>query len=77
MKQKIAIIGSGNVGRALKRGLEKTGYEVRNSQRETVGETAEWGEVVMLAVPFTALDDVVRELGNTVNGKQRWMSRTR
>ncbi len=69
MKPKIAIIGSGNVGSALRRGLEKAGYEVRNSQKETAKETAEWGEVVMLAVPFTALDDVVRELGNVVNGK--------
>ena len=43
MKQKIAIIGSGNVGSALKRGLEKVGYEVRNSQRGTARETAEWG----------------------------------
>lgn len=69
MKQKIAIIGSGNVGGALKRGLDKAGYEVRNSQRETARETAEWGELVILAVPFTVLDDVVRELGDSINGK--------
>ena len=69
MKQKIAIIGSGNVGGALKRGLEKAGYEVHNSQRETARETAEWGELVILAVPFTVLDDVVRELGDSINGK--------
>jgi hypothetical protein len=69
MKQKIAIIGNGNVGSALKRGLEKAGYEVRNSQRETTSETAEWGDVVILAVPFMALNDVVRELGSAVNGK--------
>jgi 8-hydroxy-5-deazaflavin:NADPH oxidoreductase len=69
MKQKIAIIGSGNVGSALKRGLEKAGYEVRNSQRGTARETAKWGELLILAVPFTALDDVVPELGDSVNRK--------
>jgi len=50
MKQKIAIIGSGNVGSALKRGLKKAGYEVPSSQKGTVRETASWGEVVIPAV---------------------------
>ena len=40
MKQKIAIIGSGNVGGALKRGLAKAGHEVRNSQRGTARKRA-------------------------------------
>jgi predicted dinucleotide-binding enzyme len=69
MKQKIAIIGKGNVGSALGRGLERAGYEVRNSGKGTVTETATWGEVVILAVPFTAIDAVLHELGNSVDGK--------
>ena len=69
MKQKIAIIGKGNVGSALKRGLDRTGYEVRNSGKETVKETAAWGETVILAVPFAAIDDVVHELGNAIDKK--------
>jgi predicted dinucleotide-binding enzyme len=69
MKQKIAIIGKGNVGSALKRGLERAGYEVRNSEKGTVKETATWGEVVIIAVPFTAIDAVLHELGNSIDGK--------
>jgi len=69
MKQKIAIIGKGNVGSALKRGLERAGYEVRNSGKGTVKETATWGEVVIIAVPFTAIDAVLHELGNSIDGK--------
>jgi hypothetical protein len=69
MKPKIAIIGKGNVGSALKRGLERAGYEVRNSGKGTVKETATWGEVVIMAVPFTAIDDVLHELGNAIDEK--------
>ncbi len=67
--QKIAIIGSGNVGSALNRGLTRAGYEVRNSHKETVKETASWGEIVIIAVPYIAVDAVVHELGDSVNGK--------
>jgi predicted dinucleotide-binding enzyme len=34
-----------------------------------VAETARWAEVIILAVPFPALDDVIREMGEGVNGK--------
>ena len=69
MVQKIAIIGSGNVGGALHRGLARAGYEVRNSRKETVKETANWGEVVMIAVPYTAIDAVLHELAGAIDGK--------
>jgi predicted dinucleotide-binding enzyme len=62
MKPKIAIIGKGNVGSALKRGLDRAGYDVRNSGKEAVKETAAWGEIIILAVPFVAIDDVVHQL---------------
>ena len=59
---KIAIIGSGNVGSALERGLSRAGHEVRKSRRGDAQEKAAWGEVVILAVPFSAIDDVVTQL---------------
>ena len=66
---KIGIIGDGNVGSAIRRGAEKAGHEVRATGRENVRETAEWGEVVVLAVPFGAVDDAVNTMGDAVNGK--------
>ncbi len=71
MKQKVAIIGDGNVGSALRRGLERAGHEVKavGKDPQKVRELAGWGEVVILAVPFVAMDEVVRELGDAANGK--------
>lgn len=71
MKPKIAIIGKGNVGSALQRGLERAKYEVRSVGKEPsrVGETAAWGEVIILAVPYPAVDDAIREMGDAINGK--------
>ena len=56
MKSKVGIVGDGNVGSALRRGLERAGYEVRavGNHPEQVKETGEWADVVILAVP-TAL----------------------
>ena len=71
MKPRIGIIGNGNVGSALARGLERGGYAVRavGGEPGKVKETGEWAEVVILAVPYGAVDDVVRELGASVQGK--------
>jgi 8-hydroxy-5-deazaflavin:NADPH oxidoreductase len=71
MKVKIAVIGKGNVGSALKGGLERAGHEVRTAGKDpsAVRETAAWGEVIMLAVPFPAIDETIRELGDAVRGK--------
>lgn len=71
MKTKIAIIGDGNVGSALNRGLERAGYEVKSVGNEPsrVREIANWGEHIILAMPFAAVDDVLRNLGDAVNGK--------
>src|SRR5690242_14484177 len=66
---KIAIIGKGNVGSALERGLTRAGYEVRATGKEQVQETAAWGDVVILAVPFAAIDDAVRTMGDATRGK--------
>lgn len=71
MKPKIAIIGDGHVGSALARGLGRTGYEVRSTGKEPdkVQEAATWADVVVIAVPFAAIDETVRELDDAANGK--------
>lgn len=66
---KIAIIGSGNVGSALRRGLERAGHEVRTSSKDDVRETAASGEVVITAVPFGALESLPGQLGGAADGK--------
>ena len=66
---KIAIIGNGNVGSALERGLKRAGHDVRSTGREHVRETAQWGEVIVLAVPFGAVGDAVKTMGDAVAGK--------
>lgn len=71
MKPKIGIVGKGQVGSALRKGLERAGYPVKSAghyMRE-VKDITVWGEVVILAVPFAAIDDTVKELGDTANGK--------
>ncbi len=70
MKKKIAIIGKGNVGSALKRGLERKGYEVRMTGRgDGVLDAGKWGEILIFAMPHSAVDDALRTLGDTVKGK--------
>jgi len=70
-KKKIAIIGAGNVGSALERGLTQAGHDVRKigNDAAAVREGAAWADDVILAVPFAALDDVARNVGDRVDGK--------
>jgi predicted dinucleotide-binding enzyme len=71
MSTKIAIIGKGNVGSALQRGLSRTERQIRavGHDASEVRAAAEWADVVILAVPFAAVDEVVAELGDAVEGK--------
>ena len=71
MATKIAIIGKGNVGSALQRGLARAGHDVRVVGKDpgAAHQAAAWAEVVFLAVPFGALDATLRELGDAVRGK--------
>jgi 8-hydroxy-5-deazaflavin:NADPH oxidoreductase len=70
MKQKIGIIGKGNVGKALQAGAQRAGYETRMiGKGGGVKDTAAWADVVILAVPFGALDAVAAEIGTAANGK--------
>ena len=67
----ISIIGDGNVGSALARGLERAGHRVATTGHDPESEKllAESGEVIILAVPFDAIDDVVSTIGNRADGK--------
>lgn len=68
---KIAIIGKGNVGSAIAAGLSGK-HEVKfghRDPRESVAEAAKWGEVVVVAIPYGAIADTVKELGSTADGK--------
>jgi predicted dinucleotide-binding enzyme len=71
MKTKVAIIGKGNVGGALARGLEKAGVEVKTIGKEpaAVSALATWGDIIILAVPFPAVNETVQELGDGLRGK--------
>src|SRR3954463_12408514 len=70
-KTKIGIIGNGNVGSALARGLERADYEVRAVGRDQaeIHDVSAWAELVVLAVPFSAIDDVIAHAAGGLAGK--------
>ena len=69
MGTKVGIIGSGNVGSAIHKGLSKAGIESRVSNEQNVGEVSDGADIIVLAVPYSAIDDVIKKLGTTANGK--------
>jgi hypothetical protein len=68
---KIAILGKGNVGSALARGLARSYSHVKSigNDKPAQLQAATQAEVVILAVPFPALDDVIKNLGAALDGK--------
>jgi predicted dinucleotide-binding enzyme len=60
-KKRVGILGDGNVGSALARGLQRAGHDVRavGNDKGAIRDVAGWAEVVILAVPFAAVDDAV------------------
>ena len=68
---KIAIIGKGNVGSALFNGL-RSKHEVKFGHRdpaEPVANAAEWGEVIILAVPHSSANDAIEAIKPYAEGK--------
>ncbi len=68
---KIGIIGKGNVGTALAKGLSGK-HEVKFGHRdpkEPVVDAARWGEVIVFAVPHGAVADVAEAVGSAADGK--------
>lgn len=69
---KVAIIGKGNVGTAIGKGLSRKGHEIKFGHRdpkEPVGEAAKWGEVIILAVPYGETKNAAKEIGSAADGK--------
>ncbi|HZD43754.1 MAG TPA: NADPH-dependent F420 reductase [Methanomicrobiales archaeon] len=69
---KIAIIGKGHVGTALGSGLTRAGHEIRYGHRdpgEPVHDAAEWGDVIVLAIPYPAIPDAALTIGSAADGK--------
>ncbi len=71
MEPKVGIIGHGHVGSALERGLERAGYEVRavGHDANAVRGCGEWADVIILAVPFRAVEETLEELGPSLDEK--------
>src|SRR5438034_800997 len=68
---KVAMIGDGNVGTALSKGLTRAGYEVQSVGKvpEKVREIARWGDIIVLAVPFNERANALKEMGDALAGK--------
>lgn len=83
---KVAIIGAGNVGKALGTSIAKGGHEVvfasrgdsaRTAAKEIgpkasaagVVDAASDSEIVILAIPYTAAEEVASEIAKAVAGK--------
>ena len=69
---KIGIIGKGNVGTALAKGLGQARHEIRFGHRdpnEPVVEAAKWGEVIILAVPYSSISDAAKNIGSAADSK--------
>lgn len=68
---RIGIIGNGNVGSALKEGIQNTDHEVRTTGHEPdkVREVAQWAETLVLAVPYDQRENALQEMADGLRGK--------
>lgn len=76
---KIAIIGTGRVANALALGFSKGKHDIRMGSRDPakakpnsgvqvidLKEAAKWGDLVVMAVPHTAVEEVISAIGPDV-----------
>jgi 8-hydroxy-5-deazaflavin:NADPH oxidoreductase len=61
---RIGVIGGGRVGSALAATWRERGHDVTVSTRETVAETAAAGDVVVIALPASAVADALSRAGS-------------
>ncbi len=69
---KIGIIGKGYVGTAIGSALSSKGHSVKYGHRdpkEPVSEAAEWGEIIVLAVPHEGVEDAAKNIDAAADGK--------
>ncbi|MFT3694844.1 MAG: NAD(P)-binding domain-containing protein [Kofleriaceae bacterium] len=66
---KVAVLGSGVVGKTLVEGFSKHGFEATQCSRESFADKAKWGDIVVLALKGTVAVDVVKSLGAALDGK--------
>lgn len=64
----ISIIGAGKMGQAIATIVGKGGSSVEMLDRSDADKPA-GGSIVILAVPYTAIDDVLRQRGDQLAGK--------
>ena len=72
MSLKITLVGKGNVGKALSEGLQRAGHTIRFASRDPdqpVGEAVAWGEIIFLAVPWRAHQEIAPAIGKPLAGK--------
>jgi hypothetical protein len=64
----LSILGTGNMGQAIASVAAKGGHSVQQLGQDDTG-TAVTGDVVILAVPYPAVSDVIAQRGNQLAGK--------
>ena len=62
----VSIMGKGNMGKAIASVVSRGGNEVEQLDRTS---TEVKGDIVVLAVPYPALDPIVAKLGDSLAGK--------
>lgn len=71
MSERVAIVGRGNVGSSLEKGLEQSDLEVETvgNEPDRVAELADWADTIVLAVPFGERENAIQEMGEAIEGK--------